>query len=163
MYHLFRVWLNTPWHFIQDVDCLVHPTPLVCRPGKFLFQSGPEAESTISNSKLWQIDQATFLQVAKNRFPRFLAFDDLPECVISIIENPKDPGPDPVRIEEYQYSGEAVYYVERDCCDAFNEVYDKNCEHICSPDGGKSGDGDGSCSDFFDTATGGEVLWELKD
>lgn len=89
--------------------------------------------------------------------------DDLPECVVNLIENPTDSGLDPTRIEEYQYNGETVYYVAQGCCDAFNNVYDKKCEHICSPDGGKSGEGDGRCTDFFDTAIGGEVLWELKD
>ena len=41
--------------------------------------------------------------------------------------------------------GKVVYHVEMGCCDIPNPLYDANGSYICSPDGGFTGTGDGSC------------------
>lgn len=66
----------------------------------------------------------------------------------------------PRTVNSYQYKGKTVYHITSDCCDQFNIVYDVNCNIICYPDGGITGSGDGSCTDFFDIATNKTLIWK---
>ena len=43
------------------------------------------------------------------------------------------------------------YYITSDCCDQFNYLYSENCDTICAPDGGFSGEGSGDCPEFTNT------------
>lgn len=87
--------------------------------------------------------------------------DSIPECIQEkIIEfsSQKVTNP-PIKIYSYTYNEETVYYVTAVCCDVYSILYDKDCNLICAPDGGKTGRGDGKCTDFFDTKTNEKLIW----
>jgi hypothetical protein len=73
-----------------------------------------------------------------------------------------DPAATPLRIDEYDYKGQRVFYVTEDCCDKYNTVYDENCNPLCAPSGGIAGTGDGKCPDFNSTAKLIKKIWEKK-
>ena len=91
---------------------------------------------------------------------------EIPECIqekIDEIANEEVWNP-PAKIYEYQYNGETVYYIPPRCCDIQSILYDENCNVICHPDGGISGDGDGQCTDFFSLRKNERLIWEdLRD
>ncbi|MFT6844068.1 MAG: hypothetical protein ACJAUV_000238 [Flavobacteriales bacterium] len=62
----------------------------------------------------------------------------------------------PAFITQWQVDGETYYYVPSGCCDQFNYLYNSNCEKVCAPDGGFTGNGDGNCPEFS-----GEIVKEL--
>lgn len=66
------------------------------------------------------------------------------------------------KIYSYSYNGATVYYFPPRCCDIPGELYDEDCNLICRPDGGFTGDGDGKCPDFFKLRTGEKLIWEDK-
>ncbi|HEU5147574.1 MAG TPA: hypothetical protein VFT90_12700 [Chryseosolibacter sp.] len=66
----------------------------------------------------------------------------------------------PAKVYRYIYNGKTVYYIPQRCCDIPSQLFDENCQLICSPDGGFSGGGDGRCKDFFDTRTDEKLIWE---
>ena len=66
----------------------------------------------------------------------------------------------PLSVWKYEYNGQAVYFVPAHCCDIPSTLYDAQGTVICSPDGGLAGKGDGKCSDFFDTRTGEQLIWQ---
>lgn len=66
----------------------------------------------------------------------------------------------PLSLWQYQYNGQTVYYIPSYCCDIPSELYNSQCNLICSPDGGITGRGDGKCSDFFDKRTDGKLIWK---
>jgi len=66
----------------------------------------------------------------------------------------------PATVYLFEYNGSAAFYFIAPCCDQLNPVYDANCVIICHPEGGITGKGDGKCADFFNIATGKEVLWK---
>jgi hypothetical protein len=59
----------------------------------------------------------------------------------------------PTRISKYLYRGKMTYLWSSSCCDQFDPLYDGECNRICAPSGGKTGRGDGRCTDFRQTAT----------
>jgi len=67
----------------------------------------------------------------------------------------------PTQIWKWEVDDNTYYYITSDCCDQFNNLYTSNCEFVCAPDGGFSGNGDGNCPTFS-----GEILktliWEDK-
>lgn len=84
---------------------------------------------------------------------------DVPVCMKKLVRESID------RVEEvwrFQYKNEPVYVIIAACCDQFTDAYSEGCKKICSPDGGISGNGDGQCADFYQQATGGELLWKKK-
>lgn len=90
------------------------------------------------------------------------AQNDLPDCIskeIDAIKQHKEQNP-PIAIREYEYDGKRVFFYEADCCDQFDELYDMNCNIICSPSGGFDGVGDGKCADFGKNAKMVKVIWE---
>jgi uncharacterized protein DUF6970 len=64
-------------------------------------------------------------------------------------------------IWRYRFNGETVYYVQHGCCDQYNDLYDGSGKHICSPDGGMTGGGDGQCPTFWTNAKRRVVVWEV--
>ncbi len=69
-------------------------------------------------------------------------------------------GNPPQSIWQYTYMGETVYYIPPQCCDQFSELYDKEGDSICAPDGGISGHGDGRCPDFFKERKNEKLIWK---
>lgn len=87
---------------------------------------------------------------------------DLPICIqnkIADLEKEQVRNPR-ASIWQYQYNGQTVYYVPPYCCDMYGTVYNSNCEAICAPDGGITGQGDGQCADFFSKAKNKKLIWE---
>lgn len=87
---------------------------------------------------------------------------DTPTCVRDIINRI---GAEPVRnppgaVWQYTYNGRVVYYIPSHCCDIASELYDDQCNPICSPDGGISGRGDGRCTDFFKSRQAEQLIWK---
>lgn len=56
------------------------------------------------------------------------------------------------------YKGNQVYYVASNMPDSFISLLDEKGNYICSPSGGLSGKGDGTCTDFdYNTC---KVIWQ---
>ena len=66
----------------------------------------------------------------------------------------------PAKVVSYEYNSQTVYYFTPRCCDIPSTLYDENCNEVCSPDGGLTGSGDGTCDDFFTTRTDEKLIWE---
>ena len=66
----------------------------------------------------------------------------------------------PIGVYQYLYNGDSVYYVSSPCCDQYTTLYDENCNIICHPSGGITGNGDGKCPDFFEKRTNEKVIWQ---
>lgn len=88
--------------------------------------------------------------------------DTIPKCInAKIAEIKAQPKWNPpAKVSEYEYQGKTVYYFTSNCCDQYNVVYDSNCNYICAPSGGLSGQGDGKCKDFNAEAKLVKVIWE---
>ena len=86
----------------------------------------------------------------------------LPPCIRKMIDSFKvaQKHEQPQKVVEYTYKGKKVYYVEKPCCDFFNEVYDDQCKLIGAPDGGFTGKGDGKLPDFHQAATNEKLIWK---
>ncbi len=87
--------------------------------------------------------------------------DDLPTCVREEIYNilraeVRNP---PGSVWQYSYKGKTVFYIPPYCCDIPSQLFDDQCNFICSPDGGITGAGDGRCNDFFCLRTDGILIW----
>jgi len=64
----------------------------------------------------------------------------------------------PLSITKYQYEGETVYFVVKQCCDQFSDLLDADGNLIGHPNGGITGQGDGKT--FFSTdGQKGEGVW----
>lgn len=86
----------------------------------------------------------------------------LPLCIEKMIaqyksEEKQNP---PRSIYQYRYKGSTVYYVTAPCCDFFSDVYDSTCKMIGHPDGGFTGKGDGSMTDFMLLRTDEVLIWK---
>lgn len=66
----------------------------------------------------------------------------------------------PIIINSYAYKGQKVYYVPSYCCDVPSTLYDQEGKKLCSPDGGITGKGDGTCSDFFTERKNELLIWK---
>jgi hypothetical protein len=88
--------------------------------------------------------------------------DGSPKWLQNLVETYQhDPvGNPPQSIWQYEYNGQAVYYVPPQCCDQFSKLYDGGGTVICAPDGGFTGQGDGKCPDFFPLRTKEKLIWE---
>ena len=64
-------------------------------------------------------------------------------------------------IWRFRLNGVAVYYVQSECCDRYNLLYDRDGTEICAPDGGISGGGAGECPDSWRKAKRGVLIWEV--
>jgi hypothetical protein len=72
-------------------------------------------------------------------------------------EKPTNP---PVKIYQYQYQNQEVYYIAGYCCDIPGKVFNAHGKQLCEADGGITGRGDGKCPDFFTTRTNENLIWE---
>ena len=76
--------------------------------------------------------------------------EDVPACIekkIKDISN-EEVRNSPAEVWKWEANGDVFYYFTSNCCDEFNYIYDGNCNVICAPDGGISGNGDGNCPDL---------------
>ena len=88
--------------------------------------------------------------------------DKIPVCIQAKIDsitklptfNP------PAEVTEYLYNEKRVFLFTADCCDFFNSVYDENCQYVCAPTGGITGQGDLKCKDFAKNANLVKVIWK---
>lgn len=90
--------------------------------------------------------------------------ENVPACIESMIEEIKtaDVWNPPATVWKYHYNGKTVYYIPPRCCDIPSILMDKNCNPLCSPDGGFTGEGDSKCDDFFEKRRDGKLIWEDK-
>lgn len=90
------------------------------------------------------------------------ATEELPEFLEQLTEQfeAASASDSPGSIWRYSYEGRTVYYVPPlSCCDHLSTLYDADGAILCAPDGGLTGDGDGSCSDFFELRSAGHRVW----
>lgn len=87
---------------------------------------------------------------------------DKPECILGKIEeiSQQEVWNPPAKVYQYTFRDQTVYFIPQHCCDIPSQLLDANCNIICAPDGGFSGKGDGTCSDFFEQRTDGKLIWE---
>jgi hypothetical protein len=86
-----------------------------------------------------------------------------PPCVRSLIRSleRRHISP-PASVWRWEIEGESYYYVPPQCCDMPSELYDSDCNRICAPDGGITGQGDGRCPEgLIDSldASSVTVIW----
>lgn len=88
---------------------------------------------------------------------------DTPDCIIEKISNIRSEYPDSKAYAwELTFNSKYVYYISPRFEDDLGSVYDQYCNLLCHPDGGISGNGDGSCPDFFDQAKFVRTIWEAN-
>jgi uncharacterized protein DUF6970 len=79
-------------------------------------------------------------------------------CIYKEIEKEKNNCLD--KVYEYEFNGETVYlFVPAGCPDAMYILYNENCDFVCSPSGGLSGNGDGRCLEFYNKAVNEKLIW----
>lgn len=74
----------------------------------------------------------------------------MPSCIDIRIEEARRSGSNPP-LEVWRWetaNGITYFYFTSDCCDQYNYLYDTNCNEVCAPDGGLTGEGDGRCPEF---------------
>ena len=69
MEEILRLRLHTLWHFVEHIGSLVNRTTLLPSTGKHLFQSLPEAQSTVADRQFRCVHQTLRLQAQQNLFP----------------------------------------------------------------------------------------------
>jgi hypothetical protein len=85
----------------------------------------------------------------------------VPKCIndmIDDIENEEVRNP-PAKVWKWEVDGSTYYYITSDCCDFYNYLYDENCNVVCAPDGGFTGNGDGNCTFFIEQIVS-TLIWE---
>lgn len=90
------------------------------------------------------------------------SYPEVPDCVKKKIEELQgEPARNPPSfVASYEYRGGIVYYVPPAVGDQMSQLYNEECELICSPDGGMTGRGDGKCTDFFEQRTNEKIIWK---
>jgi len=81
----------------------------------------------------------------------------LQDTIDAILSRPF--GAPPATIWEYTYNGDDVYYRTYPCCDMFTDLYDENGKLLCHPDGGLTGVGDQTCTDFLSARQNRQLIW----
>jgi hypothetical protein len=64
----------------------------------------------------------------------------------------------PAFIARQEYASGVYYFLPSRCCDVFSELYDAGGALVCHPDGGITGDGDGTCPELGELLRE-EVVW----
>ena len=85
---------------------------------------------------------------------------ELPDCVADLLSTAD--GTDYSWVEEWTLDDGVYYYFTAECCDNLNLLYSSDCEYICAPDGGFSGNGKGDCTaipDVFER----RVIWSRPE
>ncbi|MEN7551747.1 hypothetical protein AAG747_27775 [Rapidithrix thailandica] len=75
---------------------------------------------------------------------------DIPSCIAGKIkeiqkEELRNP---PAEIWKWEVDNKTYFYITSPCCDQMNFLYDEECQEVCAPDGGFTGQGDGNCPEF---------------
>ena len=85
-----------------------------------------------------------------------------PACIQQRIEQIKQqPVWNPAaEINQYTFNGKTVYLISADCCDQYSQLVDENCNSVCAPSGGISGNGDGKCAGFSQKARLVRLVWK---
>lgn len=86
---------------------------------------------------------------------------DTPACItskITTLQNGPVQSP-PAQVYRWDVDGAVYYYITADCCDQYNLLYDTECNVVCAPDGGFTGQGDGQCPQFS-TEPQKTLIWE---
>ncbi len=80
---------------------------------------------------------------------------DVPLCVKNKIDeiNNGEVNNSPSEVWEWIINEKTYYYITSDCCDQYNYLYDGDCEIVCAPDGGITGNGDGNCLETDEIVT----------
>jgi|TARA_B110000967_G_C18826839_1_gene531848 hypothetical protein len=86
----------------------------------------------------------------------------IPKCIQEMIVkiSTKEVANPPILIYSYIYNEQTVYYITSKCCDIPSNLYNQDCNRICSPDGGFTGKGDMKCTDFFKKRTEEKLVWK---
>jgi hypothetical protein len=110
--------------------------------------------------KLWILSILAIIVCACSRTPDRNLPDPIEQLVKEYESGPV--GASPRSIWKYSYNGTDVFYVPLSlvCCDQFSELYDRDGEFLCAPDGGLAGDGDGKCPDFIVRRADGMQVWK---
>ena len=80
---------------------------------------------------------------------------DTPACIKAKIRAEDKP----LSISRWNVDGKTYYAIRPDCCDAFNEIWDEQCNYICAPSGGITGQGDGNCPAWSEVGVY-TLIWE---
>ena len=83
--------------------------------------------------------------------PKSQSNTEIPACIQSKIDEFKAQPPQNPPVEIWKWTkkdGTDYYYITSPCCDQYNYIHNENCEEVCAPDGGISGEGDGECPDL---------------
>ena len=88
--------------------------------------------------------------------------NDVPACIQQKIDSIKqlpvwNP---PAEINEYDYGERKVYLISANCCDFYSIAVDSNCNYVCAPSGGFTGQGDRKCADFNEKAKLVRLVWK---
>ncbi|MGH8524069.1 MAG: DUF6970 domain-containing protein [Gammaproteobacteria bacterium] len=81
-----------------------------------------------------------------------------PHCIKGKIRKEKDECLE--KVYAYYYKGRKVYGLMMNCPNMPHCVYDKNCNSVCCPGGGVSGNGDGKCPVFSVQAKNETLIWQ---
>lgn len=90
--------------------------------------------------------------------------DGTPPCITRMAKTLRGEAvrnPPAMIIEFTLKNGGKYYYVPPYCCDMFSALYDSECNYVCAPDGGFSGQGDGHCPDnILNNIQSSKVIWK---
>lgn len=89
------------------------------------------------------------------------ATNDIPTCIETKIQDLKNESVQnpPAKVWKWEVDGQTYFYITSDCCDQYNYLYTSNCEIVCAPDGGLTGEGDGKCPSFTNEIVK-TLVWE---
>lgn len=90
------------------------------------------------------------------------SIEGIPACIQDKIEalkieEKRNPA---ASVTQYFFNGELVFYIPPAAGDRMGELYNGDCQLICHPDGGITGQGDGKCTDFFDERKEEKLIWQ---
>jgi len=81
-----------------------------------------------------------------------------PRCITKKIKKKKGYCLD--KVYQYEFNGATVYlFFSSSCFDIKQDLYNEDCDLICSPSGGMNGLGDGQCVNFYQEAINKKLIW----
>ena len=96
--------------------------------------------------------------------PPVVATPEIPGWLSGFIQSLENQPVDdpPAFIAQYDYKGQAVYFLPQRCCDIFSVLYDVDGNIIGHPHGEITGRGDGRVPDFLEERTNERIIWKDK-
>lgn len=87
---------------------------------------------------------------------------DFPTCIQTKIDDlmAREVQNPPAFVTKYRFNDADYFYISSDCCDQYSDLFDGDCQLICHPDGGITGNGDGKCEFELDQAEDMGRVWE---